>query len=480
VSVFSDNGHILPSILVVIVKVEWTRAIAALTNAIRSGPVALFLFACHCTTRGMGYIAKDALENLRKYAYKGVDKCVAFVTVRSESVLDLVRHPMASIRRTQHCKGTQITLSGLSLVFINFATVLYFDPLYLTEKDGVYLPRWVYFSCAIGLFLYQTFDAIDGKQARRTGMAGPLGEMFDHGCDAMNTTLEAILTCQALNLGRSWWTVASQMATLANFYLTTWEEYHTGQLYLGVFSGPVEGILMIVVIFLISGTFGPAVWDQGLLTVLRLQDLPQLKGVPNLPLNEAFMVFGAVGLIFNILTSYGNVHQAMKEKKQSTFRALLRLFPFVISAGIQVFWLSHPRSDRSAIINSPLFVPFLCAWGLQFAHQVGKMILAHVTKTDFPAWDWIWVWSFAAAVDANLPRLIGRPPLLQTSPKNTAYAVWLTLAISFIAYARFCTLVIYDITNFMGIACFTVRKKDEDGVWQDTVPGHTSPAKKKA
>jgi hypothetical protein len=24
-------------------------------------------------------------------------------------------------------------------------------------------------------------DAIDGKQARRTGMAGPLGEMFDHG-----------------------------------------------------------------------------------------------------------------------------------------------------------------------------------------------------------------------------------------------------------------------------------------------------------
>jgi ethanolaminephosphotransferase len=59
--------------------------------------------------------------------------------------------------------------------------------------------RW-----AIGMFLYQTFDAVDGyvcsfctratvctlcfgdrKQARRTGMAGPLGEMFDHGaCEA--------------------------------------------------------------------------------------------------------------------------------------------------------------------------------------------------------------------------------------------------------------------------------------------------------
>lgn len=33
------------------------------------------------------------------------------------------------------------------------------------------------------------------------------------------------------------------------------QEY-PGQLFLGVFSGPVEGILMIITIFLISGTYG--------------------------------------------------------------------------------------------------------------------------------------------------------------------------------------------------------------------------------
>lgn len=99
------------------------------------------------------------------------------------------------------------------------------------------------------------------KQARRTGMAGPLGEMFDHGMQEISSSedqflilyrlrcseyhcewhsmccctpldisfkLEVILAARALNLGRSWWTVASQIATLANFYLTTWEEYHTG------------------------------------------------------------------------------------------------------------------------------------------------------------------------------------------------------------------------------------------------------------
>lgn len=40
--------------------------------------------------------------------------------------------------------------------------------------------------CAIGLFVYQALDATDGKQARRTGSASPLGELFDHGCDSLS------------------------------------------------------------------------------------------------------------------------------------------------------------------------------------------------------------------------------------------------------------------------------------------------------
>jgi ethanolaminephosphotransferase len=44
--------------------------------------------------------------------------------------------------------------------------------------------------------------------------------------------------------------------------------------------------------------------------------------------------------------------------------------------------------------------------------------------------------------------------------------VYLTLAISFVTYVRFCSLVIDDITNYMGIGCFVVRKKDSEGVWQ--------------
>ena len=49
------------------------------------------------------------------------------------------------------------------------------------------LPGWTLVTAALGLFIYQALDAIDGKQARRTGSATPLGELFDHGCDSLST-----------------------------------------------------------------------------------------------------------------------------------------------------------------------------------------------------------------------------------------------------------------------------------------------------
>jgi ethanolaminephosphotransferase len=42
---------------------------------------------------------------------------------------------------------------------------------------------------------------------RRTGQSGPLGELFDHGVDALNTSLEVLLFSAAMNFGQGWKTV---------------------------------------------------------------------------------------------------------------------------------------------------------------------------------------------------------------------------------------------------------------------------------
>ena len=54
--------------------------------------------------------------------------------------------------------------------------------------------------CALGFFIYQSLDAIDGKQARRTKSNTPLGELFDHGCDAISTFLAALSAICAIGI----------------------------------------------------------------------------------------------------------------------------------------------------------------------------------------------------------------------------------------------------------------------------------------
>lgn len=70
----------------------------------------------------------------------------------------------------------------IGLVGTTLAAVLLTS--YSPGLDGP-VPRWCSALFALALFIYQTLDAIDGKQARRTNSSSPLGQLFDHGCDTV-------------------------------------------------------------------------------------------------------------------------------------------------------------------------------------------------------------------------------------------------------------------------------------------------------
>jgi ethanolaminephosphotransferase len=173
----------------------------------------------------------------------------------------------------------------------------------------------VYASWAIGLFLYQTFDAVDGTQARRTHQSGPLGELFDHGVDAVNTTLEVLLFSATMNLGQGWKTVLTLFASLLTFYVQTWEEYHTHTLTLGVISGPVEGILTLCIVYAITAVLGGgSFWQRSLLESIGVQNHDFIPdSIYNLAWNEWYMVYGSVVLVFNTLSRYVQVNAYDKE-----------------------------------------------------------------------------------------------------------------------------------------------------------------------
>ena len=189
-----------------------------------------------------------------------------------------------------------ITLSGFGFVIINILTMLYYTP--NLDQD---CPRWVYASWSIGLFLYQTFDAIDGTQARRTRQSGPLGELFDHGVDALNTSLEVLLFASTMKFGQGWKTILVLFASLLTFYVQTWDEYHTKTLTLGLVSGPVEGILTLSIVYAITAVKGGGwYWQQPMLYMLGL---PRFRFLPEAAyqadFGDFYMFYGGLVLVLN-------------------------------------------------------------------------------------------------------------------------------------------------------------------------------------
>ena len=105
---------------------------------------------------------------------------------------------------------------------------------------------------------------------------------------------------------------------------------------------------------------GPQFWDQGVLTVLRLDQLYLFKHLPikNLPLNECFLTFGAFALLFNIAGSYSNVYKATKKKGNNVVQPLIGLLPFVAHSGTLLAWLYG-----SSFIRTQHLIPFAIFWG---------------------------------------------------------------------------------------------------------------------
>jgi phosphatidylglycerophosphate synthase len=123
-----------------------------------------------------------------------------------------------------------ITIAGLALNVLTSVIMFIYSP------DGTrHIPSWVSLLCAIGLFVYQTFDAIDGKQARRTHSSSPLGELFDHGCDTISTVfvILALSLAARINVVHPWMTMCMSLFALGAFYVAHWQTYVTGVLRFG-------------------------------------------------------------------------------------------------------------------------------------------------------------------------------------------------------------------------------------------------------
>ncbi|KAJ9546154.1 hypothetical protein OSB04_025861 [Centaurea solstitialis] len=334
----------------------------------------------------------------------------------------------------------QITLTGFMFLLISASLGYVYSP----QLDSP-PPRWVHFAHGLLLFLYQTFDAVDGKQARRTNSSSPLGELFDHGCDALACALEALAFGSTAMCGRYtfWFWVISAVP----FYGATWEHYFTNTLILPAVNGPTEGLMLIYVAHFFTAIVGAEWWAQDFRKSIPLLSwVPVMDGIPTYGAVLFCMIVFAV--IPTITFNIQNVYKVVRLRHGSMLKALAMLVPFGVLLGVVLLW--DYMSPYNLIGKYPHMV--VMGIGQAFGFLVGRMILAHLCdepkglKTSMSMSLFYLPLAIANALTAWLNDGV---PLVDEKWVLLGFCLY-TGAL----YLHFATAVIHEITTALGIYCF--------------------------
>ncbi|KAM0808027.1 putative Cholinephosphotransferase 1 [Seiridium cardinale] len=410
-------------------------------------------------------ISDDALIHLKSYKYSAVDKSpVSHYILRHwwNAFVEILPLWLAP---------NMVTLIGFFFILGNIGLLV----LVMPDLVGPG-PSWLYLSFAFGLFMYQTMDNIDGKQARRTGTSSGLGELFDHGIDSLNCTLASLLETAAMALGTSKSGVFTALCPCLPMFFSTWETYHTHTLYLGYFNGPTEGLLIACLVMALSGIYGPGIWTE---PIVNLVGSKNLLGYDHLLGEHSIRDIWIVIIVGSLVVGHVpfcvlNVVKARRKNNLPVLPVFLEWTPMAVYTLSIGAWLYSPyttlRSENHLVL-------FCLTMSFVFGRMTTKMILAHLTRQPFPYWTVMLVPLVGGAILANLPRL-GYQPI---SAKNELLYLYGYFVFAAVVYFRWAFLVTNSICKFLGINALTIpyekqlenkRKLQEaNGIANGTAPG---------
>lgn len=313
------------------------------------------------------YLNADARKNLLQYQYRGSDNSVLYQYVLSPLALFCVNNFVPDT-----IAPNTITMFGLLWMITAYVACWWYVP--NLELDEA-VPSWIFLWNAVSLLAYQTLDNMDGKQARKTGSSSPLGLLFDHGCDAVNSVFGSANWIIAMGLSLQDDTLAAMvliMVPFALFFVATWEEYYVGELVLPIFNGPSEGLVLGAAFHFTSYLKGTSFWHGTEWFDIVKSFVPSMV-LPDQPMRNMDIVVLAtlLGGLQEMTLKVGHVTKKYPGSASN-------LFPFVtFFLGFTTIgwkdpnvWLSNPRTGLH--LSMVLFVDMTTA-----------LMLAHMTNQKF-------------------------------------------------------------------------------------------------
>jgi ethanolaminephosphotransferase len=341
-----------------------------------------------------------------------------------------------------------VTFIGFIFMALSYLIMIPYD---LTLSQDV--PSWTFFVAALFQFIYQTLDAVDGKQARRTKSSSPLGQLFDHGCDSFSVTFLILTVAQATKFGVDrdiLFAVVSAVYLL--FWISNWTEYHTKVLRTHVANiGVTEVELIIIAVLIVSGVFGQNIWLTpvgDIIPSFLTSLLPKVDFVKSaLEANIKFYVVYSLISSFLFLGSFV-VISTIRVAKDKT-EAIVQNYPVLMLFGLNFLWRSTELYAESRSIVSLIF-------GLNFSLLTCRLIVCSLTEMKFPKFHRELVYfTFVTAIlrrDLFLPNL------------QFGFDVDRVILISSLIFTVLSTIqwsrqVVQEITSHLGICCFSLEKR---------------------
>ncbi|XP_012162624.1 cholinephosphotransferase 1 isoform X4 [Ceratitis capitata] len=261
-----------------------------------------------------------------------------------------------------------ITIIGLIVNIVTTLILVSYSP------DGKSSPPgWASLLCAFGLFVYQSLDSIDGKQARRTNTSSPLGELFDHGCDSISTVFVALSACISCQLGQyPNWLFFQCFCAIGLFYCAHWQTYVSGTLRFGKID-VTEAQFTIMAIHVISAVFGSEVWQTRMFGNFELWS--------TLSLMTLVCGIWSLWFIFSVVLAGG------VGKNGSTVAGTSVLSPSIpLSLVILPALIIAQKSPQNIFTEHASL--YILAFGMVAAKVTNKLVIAHMTKAEMEYLDW--------------------------------------------------------------------------------------------
>ncbi|XP_050326081.1 cholinephosphotransferase 1 isoform X2 [Bactrocera neohumeralis] len=319
-----------------------------------------------------------------------------------------------------------ITIIGLIVNIVTTLILVSYSP------DGKSAPPgWASLLCAFGLFVYQSLDSIDGKQARRTNTQSPLGELFDHGCDSISTVFVALSACISCQLGQyPNWLFFQCFCAIGLFYCAHWQTYVSGTLRFGKID-VTEAQFTIMAIHIISAVFGSDVW-QARLPLLGCEA-------------RVLSLYLILGIYILFVCRYARV--IMTEgcgKNGSSVAGTSVLSPSIPLTMVILPALIIAQKSPQNIFTEHASL-YILAFGMVAAKVTNKLVIAHMTKAEMEYLDWSQLGPallfFNQYFNCVVPEI---------------WLLWFSLFWGTQDLIRYCSKVCLEICNHLHINLFTI------------------------